>query len=73
MEVKIGVTHVARELTIDTELSASEVEEAVRQAIAGEDSLILSDSKGRRVIVPITQLAYVDITAAPAGQVGFLA
>lgn len=71
MEVKIGVTHVTRELTIDTELDAKAIEEQVRTALADGGVLSLTDSRGRRVVVPAERLAYVDVTAGTIGPVGF--
>ena len=32
---------------------------------------MLSDTKGRRVLVPIDKLAYVEIGSPSSGQVGF--
>jgi hypothetical protein len=71
MEVKIGVTHASRELIIDTSLEAGEVEEHVREALSKGDVLSLSDAKGRRIVVPVEKLAYVEITTSSVGQVGF--
>ncbi|RNM17555.1 DUF3107 domain-containing protein [Nocardioides pocheonensis] len=71
MEVKIGVIHASRELTIDTALEAGEVEEQVREALASGGLLSLADAKGRRVVVPVEKLAYVEIATSSAGQVGF--
>lgn len=71
MEVKIGITHVTRELVIDTDLDPAQVEEAVRKALADGAALSLSDARGRRVLVPAERLGYVDITTGTAGQVGF--
>jgi len=71
MEVKIGVQNANRELTIDTDLDAGAVEEQVRQALADGGALALTDSKGRRVIVPVATLAYVEISTSTVGQVGF--
>jgi Protein of unknown function (DUF3107) len=71
MEVKIGVIHASRELTIDTSLDASDVEEQVRSALSDGGVLSLSDTKGRRVVVPVEKLAYVEIATTTAGQVGF--
>jgi hypothetical protein len=71
MEVKIGVVHASRELTIDTSLEPGEVEEQVRAALGDGGVLSLSDSKGRRVVVPVEKLAYVEITTSTVGQVGF--
>jgi hypothetical protein len=71
MEVKIGVTHASRELTIDTTLDAAALEEQVRAALADGGVLSLADTKGRRVVVPVEKLAYVEITTGTVGQVGF--
>jgi len=71
MEVKIGVIHATRELTIDTSLEAGDVEEQVRSALSEGGVLSLSDAKGRRVVVPAEKLAYVDISTSTVGQVGF--
>jgi hypothetical protein len=71
MEVKIGVVNASRELTIDTTLGAGELEDQVREALASGGILALSDAKGRRVVVPVEKLAYVEITTTTAGQVGF--
>jgi hypothetical protein len=70
MEVKIGVQQASRELVVDTDLSAGDVEKAV--ASSRESGLLtLTDSKGRTVIVPSDKLAYVEIGSPSAGQVGF--
>ena len=72
MEVKIGVQNVTRELVIDSDQSGDDVEAAVSKALAGdEETLVLSDSKGRRVIVPTEKLAYVEVGSPTAGHVGF--
>lgn len=71
MEVKIGVQNVQRELTIDTTLDADGVEKAVAGALEEGGVLALTDSKGRRIVVPGTKLAYVDISTSVSGQVGF--
>jgi hypothetical protein len=71
MEVKIGVVNASRELTIDTSLEAGDVEEQVRAALSDGGVLSLSDAKGRRVVVPVEKLAYVEITTSTVGQVGF--
>lgn len=71
MEVKIGVQNVAREITIDTTLDSEAVEAAVAAALADGGVLSLTDAKGRRVVVPGTTLAYVDISTSVTGTVGF--
>jgi len=72
MEVKIGVQHASRELVIDSAESGDAVEAAVAKALSGgEHALVLSDSKGRKVIVPTDKLAYVEVGSPTSGQVGF--
>jgi hypothetical protein len=71
MEVKIGVVHASRELTIESALDAGDVEEQVRAALSDGGVLTLTDAKGRRVVVPAEKLAYVEITTSTVGQVGF--
>ena len=72
MDVKIGIQNAARELNVDTPLSADEIEKAVADAMAG-GVLSLTDGKGRRVVVPGDKLAYVEIATSITGQVGFKA
>lgn len=72
MEIKIGVQHAARELALESELSAEEVEKAVSAALTGKSGLlVLADEKGRKVMVPADRLAYVEIGEPTARRVGF--
>ncbi|MGI8901951.1 MAG: DUF3107 domain-containing protein [Nocardioides sp.] len=70
MEVKIGVQYSSRELIIDTNHTSDDVEKAVAEALE-QGLLSLTDTKGRRVIVPADKLAYVEIGSPSIGQVGF--
>lgn len=71
MEIKIGIQHAARELTVDSSDSADAIERAVSTAVSEDGVLTLTDSKGRKVIVPAAKLAYVEIGGGVSGQVGF--
>ena len=71
MEVKIGVQHAARELTVDSNSSAEEVSAQVSEAISAGGVLSLADSKGKRIIVPVDKLAYVEIAESEARPLGF--
>jgi hypothetical protein len=71
VEVKIGIQNAARELTIDVDETAEAVEKLVADAVSGEGVLNLKDTKGRRVIVPVAKLAYVELGHGTLGQVGF--
>ncbi|CAN5157340.1 DUF3107 domain-containing protein [soil metagenome] len=70
MEVKIGVQYSSRELVIDTNQTSDDIEKAVAQATE-QGLLSLTDTKGRRVLVPADKLAYVEIGSPSIGQVGF--
>jgi hypothetical protein len=72
VEVKIGIQHAPRELVVDTGETAEAVEKMVADAVASESGVLaLTDSKGRKVLVPASRIAYVEIGGALAGQVGF--
>ena len=70
MEVKIGVQNANRELVIDSDQDGDDVEKQIREGL-GNGVLTLTDSKGRRVVVPADKLAYVEIGSPSVGQVGF--
>ncbi|MFF3864544.1 MULTISPECIES: DUF3107 domain-containing protein [Micromonospora] len=72
MEVKIGVQYAPRELVLESAQSPAEIEQIVTDAMAkSEGTLSLTDEKGRRVIVPIGKVAYVEIAEASPRSVGF--
>ena len=72
MEVKIGVQHANRELSLDTNDEGDEIEAAVSKALKdGDAAFTLTDNKGRRIVVPTASLAYVEIGSPTSGQVGF--
>ena len=74
MEVKIGVQFAPRELVVESAQSPADVERAVTDALTGSQRILtLVDEKGRRVIVPIEKLAYVEIAEAAQRPVGFTA
>jgi hypothetical protein len=72
MEVKIGVQNVNRELVVDATQSADDVEKAVATALSTDAGVLsLTDSKGRKILVPVAKLAYVEIGTSSTGTVGF--
>jgi hypothetical protein len=72
VEVKIGIQHAPRELVVDTGDTAEAVEKLVADAVGAESGVLaLTDSKGRKVLVPASRIAYVEIGGTLAGQVGF--
>jgi len=74
VEVKIGVQFAPRELVLESAQTPADVAEAVTEAIGEADGVLsLVDEKGRRVIVPIAKLAYVEIAESSTRSVGFIA
>lgn len=71
MEIKVGVKQVSREIVVESNQTAAEVEKAVTTALAKDDVLVLTDTHGRRVLVPSGSIGYVDIGEESARRVGF--
>lgn len=72
MEVKIGVQYAPRELVLESTQTPAEVEQAVTDAIGGKSTVLaLEDEKGRRVIVPVDKLGYVEIAETGPRPIGF--
>jgi hypothetical protein len=72
VEVKIGVVHSPRELTVESPVKAEEIEAAVHAALSGESSLlVLTDDRGRKVVIPSDKITYVEIGEPEARRVGF--
>lgn len=70
MEITIGLQNVARELVVETDATADEVTKLVRKAIEAGTSIELTDTRGRRIIVPSGTVGYVEI-GDEARKVGF--
>ena len=71
MEVKIGVQYASRELVLESAQTPAEVENLVTEALSGDNVLSLQDEKGRRVIVPVAKIAYVEIAESSNRPFGF--
>ena len=71
MEITIGVQHLPREITIESEQSPDDVAAAVAAALAGKPALELVDTRGRHIIIPTASIGYVEIGGEAKGRVGF--
>jgi len=73
MEVRIGVLHSPKELTLELEGSPDDIAKALDDALKKDGAVLwLNDAKGRRVGVPAERVAYVEIeTESGAKRVGF--
>ena len=75
MDVRIGITQTPKELEVemgddsDRDKVVAEIEKLLK---TGDGVLWLTDKKGRRVGVPVTKVAYVEVGAPTSERrVGF--
>jgi hypothetical protein len=71
VEVKVGIQMAPRELVVETAASASEIEQALTDALADGKLLVLNDSKGNTLLVPSAKIAYVELGNAEQRKIGF--
>jgi hypothetical protein len=82
VEVKIGIQSVPRELIVETDATAAEVERDLAAALAaaggkggdggpGSGLLAITTQKGGRVLVPADKIAFVEFSTDQARRVGF--
>jgi Protein of unknown function (DUF3107) len=71
VEVKIGIQHSQRELVVETDEKPDAIEKLVSDAVGADGVITLTDTKGRKVVVPASKLAYVEIGGGVIGTVGF--
>jgi hypothetical protein len=73
VEVKIGIQSVPRELVVETDTPADEIERQLARALAnGEHSVFsLPVTKGGKILVPADKIAYVEFGGPEARRVGF--
>ena len=74
MEVKIGIQSIPRELVVDTEATAEEIERDLAAALAaptGTALFAIATQKGGRILVPADKIAFVEFSTDQARRVGF--
>jgi polysaccharide deacetylase 2 family uncharacterized protein YibQ len=72
MEVRIGVKGAPRELVLDSNQSAEDIQKSIDAALKDNAATVtLTDEKGRRIIVATDKLAYIEIAEQEGRKVGF--
>lgn len=71
MEVKIGVQHAPRELVVETDATPEDLEAQLAEAVREGGLLAFTDTRGRRVAIPGSKIAYVEIGSGTSNTVGF--
>ncbi|TRZ85709.1 MAG: DUF3107 domain-containing protein [Streptomycetaceae bacterium] len=70
-EVRIAIIQVSTELSFECPTSASGIRDAVTAAISSGNPLVLSDVRGREIIVPAEKIGFVEIGEQSERRVGF--
>ncbi|HXZ78256.1 MAG TPA: DUF3107 domain-containing protein [Streptosporangiaceae bacterium] len=71
MEVKIGIQSIPRELVVETNASAEEIERSLAKALADGGLFVLADDKDGKVVVPADKIGYVEFSGVEQRRVGF--
>ncbi len=74
MEVKIGIQSIPRELVVETDATAEEIEGKLAAALGGAPGpaiFALSTQKGGRVLVPADKIAFIEVGGDQSRRVGF--
>lgn len=74
MEIRIGITNTARELSFESDEAAESIRKDVAAALESKAAFVtFTDSKGSSYIVPTAGIAFVEVGTDHARRVGFVA
>lgn len=71
MDIKLGIADVAREITLDTDMTSEDIADALQAALAVGGVLEITDKNGRTVLVPAARVGYVELGSSTVRPVGF--
>jgi hypothetical protein len=71
VEVKIGVQSIPREIVVETETPAEEIEQQLRTALAEGGLFVVRLDRGGTVLVPADKIGYVEFSGTEQRRVGF--
>jgi Protein of unknown function (DUF3107) len=71
VEVKIGMQSAPRELVVETDTAAEDVERALSAALADGGLFTLRVEKHGKILVPADKIAYVELGSSEPRRVGF--
>ena len=75
MDVRIGVLHTPKEILIELDASVDreKLKATIDDALTEESKVLwLTDKKGRDVAIPVSKVAYVEVSSATAERpIGF--
>jgi Protein of unknown function (DUF3107) len=71
VEVKIGIQSTPRELVVETETEADEVERNLGAALADGGIFTLRVEKNGKILIPADKIAYVELGSSEQRRIGF--
>ena len=73
MELRIGVVHTPKELSIELDGTADEIVGTIDKALSEGTAIVwVTDTKGRRIGIPAERIAYIEVDEdADNKRVGF--
>jgi hypothetical protein len=71
VEVKIGIQSTPRELVVETETEAEEVERSLGAALADGGIFTLRVEKNGKILIPADKIAYVELGSSEPRRIGF--
>ena len=75
MDVRIGVLHTPKEILVelDSSVDREKLKATIDDALTEESKVLwLTDKKGRDVAIPVSKVAYVEVSSATAERpIGF--
>ena len=75
MDVRIGVLHTPKEILVelDPSVDREKLKATIDDALTEESKVLwLTDKKGRDVAVPVSKVAYIEVSSATAERpIGF--
>lgn len=74
LDIKIGFADSPRELLISSAAEQDETVKRISAALQGENGLLeLEDEKGKKYLINVERIAYVEVGTAAQRSVGFVA
>ena len=75
MDVRIGVLHTPKEILVelDSSIDRDKLKATIDDALTEESKVLwLTDKKGRDVAIPVSKVAYIELSSATAERpIGF--
>ena len=70
-EIRIAVSDVAREITIESALAQAEILDRVNKALSANAAVVFDDVRGRQFLIPAQKIGVIEIGDVTERKVGF--